>query len=205
MNTMDAFDVIQIQPELRHIVSAISKAIGPDIRDYLANSNLDTNNAIIHLRVDFINTNLRDMVIALFDNLEMKHFNRFVWTGSLLIDRKHKITITISARATINRIKSVKERNNPHYLQSMCHVLNGDLEAECKQMTLSDLDGVDVDPPFADEVYEDDFDSIIDAAISQGEGYRHCVIAYEAERLELKSVSLLILDKDLDVVQDISS
>lgn len=144
------------------------------------------------------------MVVAINDNLELKHFKRFVWTGSLLIDRKHNITITISARPTLNRIKGVKGRKNPHYLQSMCHVLNGDLKAECKQMTLADMEGVDFDPPFADEVYEDDFDSIIDAAISQGEGYRHCVIAYEAERLEIKSLSLLILDADLDVVKDIS-
>ena len=44
----------------------------------------------------------------------------------------------------------------------------------------------------------------MDAAISQGERYRHCVVAYEAERLEIKSLSLMILDKDLDVVRDIS-
>ena len=204
MNTMDEFDVIDIQPEIRLIVNALAKAIGPDHRSYLTGSNMDTNNAIILLRGDFINTNLRDMVVAINDNLELKHFKRFVWTGSLLIDRKHNITITISARPTLNRIKGVKGRKNPHYLQSMCHVLNGDLKAECKQMTLADMEGVDFDPPFADEVYEDDFDSIIDAAISQGEGYRHCVIAYEAERLEIKSLSLLILDADLDVVKDIS-
>ena len=204
MNIMDEFDVIDIQPELRLIVNALYKAIGPDTRSYLTGSNMDTNNAIILLRGDFINTNLRDMVVAINDNLELKHFKRFVWTGSLLIDRKHNITITISARPTLNRIKGVKGRKNPHYLQSMCHVLNGDLKAECKQMTLADMEGVDFDPPFTDEVYEDDFDSIIDAAISQGEGYRHCVIAYEAERLEIKSLSLLILDADLDVVKDIS-
>lgn len=204
MNSMDEFDVIDIQPELRLIVRALTKAIGPDTRSYLTGSNMDTNNAIILLRGDFINTNLRDMVVAVNDNLELKHFKRFVWTGSLLIDRKHKITITISARPTLNRIKNVKGRKNPHYLQSMCHVLNGDLKAECKQMTLGDIEGVDFDPPFTDDVYEDDFDSIIEAAISQGEGYRHCVVAYEAERLEMKSISLLLLDGDLDVVQDIS-
>lgn len=201
MNNTIEFDANDIQPELRLIANALAKAIGFDTRSYLSESNMDTNNAIIFLRGDFINTNLRDMVVANNDNLELKHFKRFVWTGSLLIDRKHNITITISARSTLNRIKSIKERNNPHYLQSMCHVLNGDLKAECKQMTLSDMEGVDFEPPFADKVYEDDFDSIMDEAISQGEGYRHCVIAYETERLEIKSLSLLILDADLDVVK----
>ena len=204
MKKNNELDVTQIQPELRDIVKVISKGIGPDIRNYLTNSNLDTNNAIAHLRMDYINTNLRDMVVKFHDDVEMKHFKRFVWTGILLIDRKHKLTITISAKATLNRIKAVKERKNPHYLQSMCHVLNGDLEADCKQMTIADLEYVDIEPLFDDEVYEDDFDSIIDAVISQEDGYRHCLIAYEAERLEVKSISLLILDKDLDIVQEIS-
>ena len=204
MFSMDEFDVINIQPELRLIVKALAKAAGPDIREYLTVNNTDTNNAIPFLRSDYINTNLRDMVVGVSDNFELKHFKRYVWTGSLLIDHKNKITITISARPTLNRIKAAKDRKKPHYLQSMCHVLNGDLTAECKQMTLADITGTDFNLPFADNVYEEDFDSIIDAAFGQGDGYRHCVIAYEAERLEIKSISLLLLDKDLDVVHDIS-
>lgn len=47
---MDEFDVIDIQPELRLIVNALAKAIGPDTRSYLTGSNMDTNNAIILLR-----------------------------------------------------------------------------------------------------------------------------------------------------------
>ena len=202
--SIDEFDVIDIQPELRLIVKALAKAIGADVREYLTSNNMDTNNAVMLLRGDFINTNLRDMVVGNNDNLELKHFKRFVWTGSLLIDHKHKITITILARPTLNRIKGVKDRKNPHYLQSMCHVLNGDLNAECKQMTLADIEGTDFEPPFADEVYEADFYSITDAAFNQGDGYRHCVVTYETERLEIKSLSLLLLDKDLDVVHDIS-
>lgn len=204
MNNLKEFNIIDLQPELRLIVNALAKAIGPDTRSHLTGNDLDTNNAIILLRGDFINTNLRDMVVAPNDNLELKHFKRFMWTGNILIDRKHNTTFTISARSTLSRIKAGKGRKNPHYLQSMCHVLNGDLKSECKQMTLADMGNIYIDPPFADEVYEDDFDSIMDTTLSQNEGYRHFVIAYEAERLEIKSISLLVLDADLDVVKDIS-
>ena len=189
MNIMDEFDVIDIQPNLRIIVKALEKAVGSDTREYLINSNMDTNNAIILLRGDFINTN---------------HFKRFVWTGHLLIDRKHKILITISSKSTLQRVKKVNGRKNPYYVQSMCHVLNGDLEAPCKQMSISDIEGVEINPPFAEEVYEADFESIVDAAVSQGEGYRHCLVTYEADGFELKSVSIMLLDKDLDTVQEIS-
>ena len=124
--------------------------------------------------------------------------------GSLLIDRKHKITITISARSTLNRIKGVKGRKKPYYLQTICHELNGDLKAEYKQMTFVDMEGVDFDPVFADEIYKEDFDCIMEAVISQSQGYHHCVISYEAEQLEIKDLSLLIFDADLDVVREIS-
>lgn len=164
---------------------------------------MDTNNAIILLRGDFINTNLRNM-FAGSENIELKHFKRFVWTGHLLIDRKHKIVITISSRSTLYRVRRVNGRKNPYYVQTMCHVLNGDLEAPCKQMSLGDIEGIEMDPPFAEEVYEADFESIVDAAISQGDGYRHCLVTYEADGFDLKTVSIMLLDKDLDTVQEIS-
>ena len=203
MNNLDEFDVIDIQPNLRVIVKALEKAIGSDTRDYLVNSNMDTNNAIVLLRGDFINTNLRNM-FAGYEDIELKHFKRFVWTGHMLIDRKHKIVITISSKSTLQRVKKVNGRKNPYYVQTFCHILNGDLEAPCKQMSLSDLEGIEMEPPFAEEVYEADFESIVDAAISQGDGYRHCLVTYEADGFNLKSVSIMLLDKDLDAVQEIS-
>lgn len=202
MNVIDKYNILDMQPELRLVVRALAKAIGPDTRDFIAERGWDTFNSLVLVRGDLINTNLRNMVVS--DTLELRHFKRYVWTGHLLIDRKHKITITISARSTLNRVKKVNGRKNPYYLQSLCHTLNGDLEANCKQITIADIEGVEMAPPFAEEVYEADFESIVDAAISQGEGYRHCLIAYEAEGFELKSTSLMVLDKDLDVVCEYS-
>lgn len=138
------------------------------------------------------------------EDVELKHFKRYAWVGSLLIDRKHKLTMTICARGTFERIRKVKERKNPHYLQTMCHTLNGDLEAPCKQMSLSDISGIDIPPVFDEEIYEADFESIVNMEVGPEEGYRHCLIAYEVDRFELKSVSLLIPDKDLDLVREIS-
>ena len=203
VNIMDKIDVVDIQPNLRTIIKAIEKAVGSDTREYLINSDMDTNNAIKLLRGDFINTNLRNMFTG-SEDVELKHFKRFVWTGHLLIDRQHKFAITISSKSTLQRVKKVKGRKNPYYAQSLSHVLNGDLEAPCKQLSIGDLAGVELDLPFAEEVYEADFESIVDAAISPGEGYRYCLITYEADGFELKNVSIVLLDKDLDVVQEIS-
>lgn len=195
----DEFNIADIQPNLKVIVKALVKAIGSDTREYIINGSMDTNNAIGFLKGDFINTNLRNMFVGNRD-VELKHFKRCAWTGLLLIDRKHKNLITISSKSTIQRIKKVDDRKSPYYVQSMCHVLNGDLEAPYKQMSIVDL----IDPPFSEEVYEADFESIVDATISQEEGYRHYLVTYEAERFELKGVSIMLLDKDLDPVQELS-
>ncbi|MBQ6419162.1 MAG: hypothetical protein IJJ91_10890 [Synergistaceae bacterium] len=203
MNIKDGFNIIDAQLNLRMIVKALQKAIGSNTREYLINNNTDTNNAIILLRGDFINTNLRNM-FAGCEDIVLKRFKRCAWTGRLLIDRKHKIVITISSKSTLHRVKNVNRRKSLHYAQSMCHVLNGDLEAPHKQISIADLDGFDIDPPFSEEAYEADFENIVDAAISQGEGYRYCPITYEADGFELKSVSIMLLDKDLDIVQEIS-
>lgn len=60
---MDVFDVKQIQPLLRIIVKALVKAVGSDTRQHILDSNLDTNNALTQLPGDFLNTNLRDMIL----------------------------------------------------------------------------------------------------------------------------------------------
>ena len=47
-----------LQTIIEKIVKAIEKAVGEDIRSYLANSNAATNYAIPFLRGDYINTNI---------------------------------------------------------------------------------------------------------------------------------------------------
>ena len=70
-------------------------------------------------------------------------------------------------------------------------------------MNLGDfVDGFE--PLFSDEVYEQDFNSIMASAVSQGEGFRHCVIVYEKEHYELTHISFMVLDKDLDIIQECS-
>lgn len=202
MNLINEFNVIAIQPELQLIVKALAKAIGPDIRTFISENDWDTYNSLSMIRSDRINTNLKNTIIG--ETMELRHFKRYVWTGNLLIDKKHKLIFTICANSTLRRIKTMKERKNPHYLQSMCHILNGDLEAENKQMSLSDIMGSEINLNFAEEVYEADFESIVDAPISQVEGYRHCLIVYETNNFELVSISLMILDKDLDAVREYS-
>ena len=99
--------------DLENIVKAIAKAVGFDTRTYLNESNTDTHNALIHLRGDYINTNIRNMVIAGKDNLELKHFKRFPWMGVFIIDRENQVTINVSSRGTIDRIKNSRITSHP--------------------------------------------------------------------------------------------
>ena len=79
---------------LRNIVWAINKGIGDDVREYLSETHKETNNAIILMRGDNINTNLRNFVVS--DTVELKKFRRSAWQGRILIDRENKFTITIT-------------------------------------------------------------------------------------------------------------
>ena len=69
---MDVFELKQIQPLLQIIIKALVKAVGSDTRQYILDSNLDTNNALTQLPGDFLNTNLRDMILD--ESVERKHF-----------------------------------------------------------------------------------------------------------------------------------
>lgn len=61
---------------LRKIVYCIEKAIGDDLRQYLRENHRETNNAIILLRGDNINTNLRTHVVK--DDIDLVPFRGMV-------------------------------------------------------------------------------------------------------------------------------
>ena len=119
---------------LRKIVYCIEKAIGDDLRQYLRENHRETNNAIILLRGDNINTNLRTHVVK--DDLVP--FQRYGWSGRMVIDRKEHITYSIMTEGTLSGVPKKKNRENPHYLQSVLYVENKDCIAKERQMTLED-------------------------------------------------------------------
>lgn len=184
---------------LKLIIKAISKGIGEDIRNYLDINKKFTNNAIIFLRSDNINTNLKE--IADTNNLILKRFRRFLWDGVVIIDEVHKKTITISSRNTLDRLRKNGDRKSPHYIQSLCAIENKGLVAKNKQINFGDI-CKDFDFSFSDDYYEKDFDSIIGNVIERNEGYRHYVISYEADSFGLRSASIFLLDKDLDIAEE---
>ena len=193
--------VSQMESLLRNIVWAISKAIGDDVREYLAETHKETNNAIILMRGDNFNTNLRNFVVS--DTVELKKFHRSAWQGRILIDRENKFTITICIRQTLDAISRKRNRRIPHYLMSILHVLNGDLEAPVKQMHLADF-YPDEFTVFTDDEFRDDFEEIMDDEINYDDGYRHGVVVYESRNMEIDTISFLILDPDLDTVHEYS-
>lgn len=183
---------------LRRVVRAVEKAVGEDIRDYLRDNRKETNNALRQMVGDNINDNLRKMVVD--EGIELIPFARSAWDGRILIDRNNQITYTIVTKRTLHSIPRKKGRRVPHYLQSLLYNENGDCKAKFKQMSMVDFDIIKFDA----EELESDYDHIMGGYISREEDYRHYIIVYEAERCEVKNVTLQLLDKDFDVVDECS-
>ena len=149
---------------LRKIVYCIEKAIGDDLRQYLRENHRETNNAIKLLRGDNINTNLRTHVVK--DNVALVPFQRYGWSGRMVIDRKNHITYSIMTEGTLSSIPKKKNRETPHYLQSVLYAENKDCIAKEKQMTLEDY-GITI---FDADVLEQDFAKISQGVIDLGKG-----------------------------------
>lgn len=185
-------DSIKVNENLmRRIVRAIDKAIADDVPQYLRENHKETNNAVVHLRGDCINENLRNLVVG--GDIEFVPFKRYVWQGRILVDRSEKVTYTITTQKTLRALPR-KQRNRPHFLQTILYIENGGYEAPVKQMTLMDLF------PFEAEDLESDYNSIVEGLIDPAEGYRHYVIAYDADGSELRDIQLEFLDKDFNTI-----
>lgn len=181
---------------LRKIVYCIEKAIGDDLRQYLRENYRETNNAVILLRGDNINTNLRTHVVK--GDIDLVPFQRRGWSGRMVIDRKEHITYSIMTEGTLSDVLKKKNRVNPHYLQSVLYVENRDCIAKERQMTLEDF-GVTI---FDTDVLEHDFEKISQGMINAEEDYKHYIIAYQAEDGEIKDIKLRFLDKDFNIVDE---
>ena len=90
---------------LRKIVYCIEKAIGDDLQQYLRENHRETNNAIILLRGDNINTNLRTHVVK--DDIDLVPFQRYGWSGRMVIDRKEHITYSIMTEGTLSGVPKI--------------------------------------------------------------------------------------------------
>lgn len=183
---------------LRKIVYCIEKATVDDLQQYLRENHQETNNAIILLRGDNINTNLRNNVVK--DDVDLVPFQRYGWSGRLIIDRKEHITYSIMTEETLSAVPKKKNRENPHYLQSVLYVENKNCIAKESQMTLEDF-GITI---FDKDVLEQDFDKISQGMINIEENYKHYVVAYKAKNGEIKDIKLKFLDKDFNIVDEAS-
>lgn len=185
----------------RKIVYAINKAISDDVPQEIRENRLETNNRHIFAAGDYINENLRRHVVK--DEVELLAFNRYAWEGRILIDRANCVTYTISTYQTLRTIIR-KNRNRPHYLQSILFAENGDCEGASKQLSMGDLYPDFVSSPFDAEELEEDYDKIMQGSIDKTDGYKHYIIAYTSDRHTISNIEMFLLDKDFVEVDKLS-
>ena len=185
----------------RRIVYAVNKAISDDVPQMIRENRLETNNRHIFAAGDYINENLRKHVVK--DEIELISFNRYAWEGRILVDRVNKVTYTISTHQTLRNVIR-KNRNRPHYLQSILYAENGDCQGTPKQISLGEFFPGMVPTRFDDEELNQDFEKIVQGSIDKTDGYKHYIIVYTAERREITEIEILLLDKDFAEVDRVS-
>ncbi len=185
----------------RKIVYAVNKAISDDVPHEIRENRIETNNRHIFAAGDYINENLRKHVVK--DEIELLPFNRYAWEGRILVDRINKVTYTISTHQTLKTIIR-KNRNKPHYLQSILYAENGDCQGTPKQFTLGDFYPEFMPTKFEIEELEEDYDKIMQGNIRKTDGYKHYIVVYTVEHHTISEIELLLLDKDFAEVDSLS-
>ena len=193
---MENINFNDIKCDLSKIVQAIAKATGPDIREFMATSDHETDNCIRLLRGDFINTNLRDMV----EGMELHSFKRYSWDGRLLIDRRNNLTYSICTKQTLDAIPKTKDRHIPHYLQTILHIQNTKVKPMYEQMTLPGMGtGITV---FDEDEYREDYKKVMGDDLALDDNYTHLVVTYEAEHGEITYIAAKLLDPNCNLSKE---
>lgn len=175
---------------LRRCVYCVSKAVSEDIPQFMRENHLETYNGLGHQRGNYINTNFRHHVVG--QNVEMLPFRRTSWQGRIVVDRAFKNTNSVMTKSSFQSLSQIP-RQKPHYIQSLLHVENGNLPAV--QISLFDY------TPFEDEQLEDDYGAIIQGLLDPDEGFTHYVVIYTSESDQIRDISMLLLNKRLEIVE----
>lgn len=179
----------------RYIVNSIDVALSDDCKRYMQEFHPDTTNGVPHCIHDWINSNL---VRSLPQEFRVFKFNRYSWKSNMVVDDENKIAFTIMRQKGLKRIKS-KKRRSPHYLQTYVNTLNSEFEAKNKQLAFAEINT----EIFSQEIYSNDFNNLCGENLKATQGYRHCLIAFETRSGQLSDVKAWVLDKDLDVVDEL--
>ena len=193
----ESFNFSNMDKLFEKITAAVVKGVGPDIRDYLADNPDETHNALKMVRVDKINTNLRNFVAS--DTVELKNFRRYAWEGRILIDREHKVTISICTKQTFDAIPRKKDRTSPHYQMTIANIENADVEPIYEQMTL--FSGM---TQFSNDVYADGFKTNMGEDVLAGDGYKHLVVVYETSGSDVTYIAAKLVDRNLATAKEYS-
>ena len=199
MSSVRSESIIENKQLYRKIVYAINKAVSQDIPKNNRENHLETNNRNIFATSDFINENLRNHVVD-DNNIELIAFNRFSWEGRIIVDKKNKITYTISSYQTLKTVIK-KHRNRPHYLMTLLYGENGDCKGTSKQMSLGDYLPDFDDSIFDEDTLLDDYDKIMRGSINVSDGYKHYIVVYKSENYMISQIELLFLDKGFEVIE----
>lgn len=184
-----------IEPDVRMIVSAITKAVSEDVPNHKGDHPMEFTNYLPIYRDDCIKENLREM--AWRDGVEALIFMRNTWKGCLLIDKTNMITYTVTTHQNLLLIPR-KQRSNPHFLQSVFGVQNKGVQGQYVQMELFPMD------KFEQEELEQDYNKIVNGFIDPNDGYKHYVIAYTCDRFEVTKVDVELYDGKFNLVEKVS-
>lgn len=190
--------IIKNEELIRKIVRALENAIHFDVKQYLSENRKETNNIILQLKGDCINDNLRKTIVD--EEIELIPFKRCAWDGRIIHDKINKVTYSITTYNTLVSILKKKGRKRPHYLQSILAIENRRCKGRVKQLSFDECGkmGFDLD------VLQSDFISINQDYIRLEDDYVHYIIAYRVKYNEITNVDLKLLDKDFDIVDEIS-
>lgn len=177
----------------KQLITCIREALEDDLLQFKQERNLATSNGIPFLKGDFINTRLQTEIAG--EEIEVIPFSRYGWESRLVVDRKNKVVVNVMSKSRIEQLRKSEPSPTPHYACLFSYMLNNDMKAPDKQMSLFE------DYPYSSETMEQGYEKLLGGQLASDEGYLYCVLAYELREGKVYSCELLVLDKDLDLVE----
>lgn len=186
---------------LEKCTKAIQKAVGYDTPYYRKQNPTTTANALWTVRMDNIYTNLNNELTQ-NENIKIIKFKAGFWKHILIVDSANKMFFTVCTKETLMNLINRAEKRSRHYTQIFLSIINTDESLRYVQGNLFGMETSEVIN--AEDFKDENFIRILKRNPSCYKGYQYWIIAYKAVGSEVSEISMKLLDKNYNLVQNIS-
>lgn len=186
------------QEFISKVVNCVNDAVGDDIKEDIKINGLITQNSTPTRIWDLVNKNLCNRMPSMSCIADIT--KRGSWRMVPIYDNMTGTLFTFMRESRYSELhKNVFKRNKPHYVDCLVNILNSELIADNREITLFKLNPKEQFPD-KESMHSVVSQILCDLKVNEQFVKRHVLVLFNSKNFELLSIRAVVIDKYMNIV-----